>query len=192
MAIGNTPQNQLDALPLQTAVQAAEAGSLEVVGGAIARVFSSATLGIAGSSVQTVNTKVCLVTPYLDLRGTSKYAMQLRTTNAVGARAALPACVLEAQYRMGPNDTPSASYVNGGAISEALNAVAPHTGTVTFAATTGANEQQTGLWAWGFNTPAGTITNVCVLGSDVRFIFSFSTNPVAAANIFSAYLWASS
>lgn len=188
--IGKTPQNQLDALPLQDADTAAAGGVVQFVGTTLVRYFDAAALGINASSVATVNTKVCIVTPYLDLRGCKQYNFTLRCTNAA-VRIALPACFLEAQMRMGSADTPSASYVNGGAIANTLNAIMQiNAAGQTFAATTAGGEVQTVLWSW--DSSSGSGNSGAWFSSDVRFIVSFSTNPVVAGTVFTANLWAQS
>lgn len=194
MAIGKTPVNQLNALPLQDADANAAGGVIQVIGGVLVRFFDANALQINATAVSTINTRVCLVTPYLDLRGCRSYVMQLRTTNP-GVRAALASMTLRWQYRMGPGDAPAVTYVQGGGINDQFNGIFASTGGVIFPATAGANEVQTQAWGWtnGSDVNTGVVGQVLTaLSSDIRFIFDWQTNPVAAANLFTAYLWASS
>lgn len=193
MAIGKTPVNQLNALPLQDADTNAAGGSLQIIGGAIVRYFDGTALGINGATAATVNTKVCLVTNYLDLRGCSKYMFALRRTTPSGIVAALPVASLQIQMRLSASDTPSAGYVNGG-LNDVMNSiVSVSSATQTFPATLGAADAETALWAWDSGVSTGVGVGLgTMIGSDCRLIVTWSTNPVAATNLFSATLWASS
>jgi hypothetical protein len=196
VAIGKTPQNQLDALPLQDADTVAEGGTLQVIGGALYRYFNATQLGIAGIPMATFTGEQALVTPYLDLRGCINGTLALRTVNNVSGRAALPAIFLFVQYRLGPSDTPPVYYANnGGAGSrdEQDNAMAPVQSTgLVFAITAAAGEQQTLFWTWGPGATAGQGNVFGVVGSDCRFIITTQTLGMSTNNVFSANLWASS
>lgn len=70
MAIGNTPQNQLDALPLIGASQVANPTDVVVVGGNVAKFWDENALGING--IQRSNAgdgSSNLFTTFLDMRG---------------------------------------------------------------------------------------------------------------------------
>lgn len=194
MATGPIPNNQQNALPLQTISQAL-AGSVQFFGTKLTRYFSPTDLGINGASAVTDGGTgfVYLVTPFLDLRGTSKYAMTVRVVNAA-IRVALPAMYILMQYRMGSADVPPTSYSNGGGLAFSLNSQISvmGSGTIIFAATTAGGEQQTFTQTWESSGPTGQNGALATaIGSDVRFFLNFSTNPVAAANAFTAQLWAS-
>lgn len=186
------PKLQQNALPLQTIAQA-NAGTVVDFGQSQARFWDALTLGVNGVAPATVNTKVCLVTGYLDVRGLSHFAFTLRRQwTGGGAGPALTACTLGFQYRQGVADAPSASYVVGGGINDAMNAIVSVTsGSVIFPATTGA-EFQTAPWAWDPSVGSGLATSQgTMIGYDVRLIVSWATNPVAATNLFTAWLWGS-
>lgn len=192
MSVQLVPVYQLNALPILTVQQAANAGTLQVIGGSIFRVFTAADLGIAGINTSVVNTKTCLVTNWLDLRGCNKHAFTLMRSTPGGATAgiAFPAS-LQIQYRLGPTDTPSPSYVNGGSIVDVMNEIVPVTsGTVgVFPATANAADVQRVVWAWGDSTGSGSPwSQALALGGNVRLIVSWSTNPVNALNFWNAYL----
>lgn len=194
MSSGLIPVNQLNGLPLISAAQAATAGTVQILGGAISRTFSPAQLGINGVTTQTVNTKICLVTNWLDLRGCCYHQFTLsKLNNTGGPLAALPACQLTIQTRLGPTDAPSASLVTGGGINDAMNAIySVSSGSVTFAASA-AGDLFRAVWAFGPNLGTGLAVDTAVaIGGNVRFIVSWSTNAVNAGNLFSAFLESSS
>jgi len=190
MAIGKTPQNQLDALPLQDADTAAAGGVLSIVGGSINRFWDPNTLQINGINTTTFSaTKVALVTPYLDLRGCTKFVFALRRTVA-GAAGAVPSGILTFQYRLGASDTPAVTQT--GSIDDSMNGIINNTSGVIFPATAGAETDTRILTFDEFqNSGVGGAVSLSI-GSDVRLIFSFSTNPVNVINFFTAYLWGAS
>lgn len=195
MASAKLPQNILNGLPLQDADAAAAGGDIQVIGGNISRFFSATALGIAGANAATIGGKVCLVSSWLDVRGCSKFIFQLRRTTPAGPVAALTAALLQIQSRMGPLDSPSPSYTVAGSLRDDFNGCNNVSGnTYTFPLTAAAGETQTAAWGWyaGSATAGGMITNAVMIGSDVRLIVSWSTNPVAATNFFTATLAASS
>ncbi len=193
MSSGLIPVTQLNALPL-ISVSQAQAGTMTVLGGSISRSFSPTQLGISATTTQTVGTKVCLVSNWLDLRGCVYHQFTLsKLNNTAGALLALPACSLTMQTRLGPTDNPSASLVISGSINDAMNAIySVSSATITFAASN-AGDVYRGVWAWGPGMGSGLSYDQAVaIGSNVRFIVSWSTNAVNAGNQFSAWLESSS
>lgn len=195
MASPNLPLNQQNALPIPGA-SASITGTTVIVGGVVTKYFSPSDMGISGVSTTTDGPTgaVYVSSQYLDLRGCSKYAMQVRCVNA-NIRGALVAMQVVAQYRLSGSDTPAPFYANGGSISLAFNAQLNvlGSGTIIFPATAAISEVQTAYATWetaGGTGQAGEFS--VVIGSDVRFFLFFSTNPVAAANAFTCSLWASS
>lgn len=174
MAIGKTPQNQLDALPLQDADAAAAGGILSIVGGAVNRFWDPATLGINGVNMTLFSaTKWALVTPYLDVRGCSRFVIALRASISAGATLAMNVNT-SWQYRQGPGDSPAVT--QAGTINDLVNGITNNSGSMVFPATAGASTF-TILNTVGPEGGAGTPG--CfeyVIGTDVRFILNTSTN----------------
>lgn len=201
MAIGKTPQNQLDALPLQDADSAAAGGEIQIVGGVINRFFSSSVLQITGVAMTTFTGEQALVTPYLDVRGCNQFVLTLSTVNNVSGRAALPAIFVFIQTRLGASDTPPVYYANNGGAGtrdEADNSIQLVTTTGhAFAITAAAGEVQRHTWAWnqaavnngGLGATAG---GAGWIGTDSRLIITTQTVGMSTNNLFSATLWASS
>lgn len=190
MATGPIPQNQLNALPLLTAAQAAAAGELTIIGGGLYRYFSPTVLGINATPVVNYGGLgyYLLTTPYLDLRGCSKYVVTIRNTyiGGPGARGALPSGVLWAQVRQGPTDAPAPIYIVGATdvtLNNGMYQLALAAGKV-FGAQQAAADSQTIVWAWADASPSSNGNNAVVLGANTRLVFSFSSNPVAATNLF--------
>jgi|SRR6516162_2537064 hypothetical protein len=197
--IGKTPVNQLNALPLQDADTAAAGGIIQVIAGQLYRFFDANTLGINGIPMASFGggVQIGLVTPYLDLRGCSKYALALRCVNNTAAHGILAAIFVLMQYRMGPGDAPAVVYVNnGGAGSrDQLDNAIGQLGSTghQFQATAGASEAQTRLWAWDNSLADTTIGgDFTAIGSDVRFQIVTNGVAMAAQNLFTCTLWASS
>lgn len=191
MATGFIPQNQLNSLPLITAAQAATAGSLQIIGGAIYRFFTPAELGINASTVPSLGSGFFMIaTPYLDLRGCSKYTMTIRVVDNTIVRADLPILSILMQTRQGPNDTPPLVYELGGSLRTQANAqnliITRPAGDFPSCP---AGQSQTGVFSWSNAVPSGSNGNGAVLdGANSRIILSFSSNPVAATTTFTAYL----
>src|SRR5260221_5777135 len=145
-AIGKTPQNQLNALPLLDADVVAAGGVIQIVGGGIARFFDANTLQINGINMTWFagGLQIAVVTPYLNLTGCNKGLITLRVSTTV-VRVALPSIFLFAQYRQGPSDTPAVVYDNGGGDQQLANGYIQlsSTGRI-FPATNAANQIQTG------------------------------------------------
>ena len=194
MSSGLIPVNQLDALPLISAAQAAQAGLLEIIGGRAARYFGPADLGINASGVSTVPVGAgfyyYLATPYLDLRGCSTFAFLLRRN--VGATiTALAGASLQMQWRLGSADAPGVTWIDptGAFVNDAQAGKATVQIGVTFPATTAGNNQRA-LITWGGVLQGGFGADVAP-GADARLIVSWSTtNPNNGDNTFTAALWA--
>lgn len=192
MATGFIPQNQLDALPLITAAQAATAGTLQIIGGTIYRFFTPAELGINASVIaSSFGGYYVAATPYLDLRGCNRYTMTVRVVDSSpGGRPALPILTILAQTRQGPADTPATVYVNSGTNQTQANAqnllITRGAGDFPVAAQ---NEVQTGVFSFSNAVPSGSNGNGAVIsGTNTRFLLSFSSNPVLASTTFTMYL----
>lgn len=189
------PVNQANALPLISVQQAATAGTLQVIGSALYRVFSPTDLGINASAVTSIvgpPAFVYLATNWLDLRGCGRNAFRLRRVTPLGAGPALSAtCGLFVQYRLGPADTPGVQYVNGGVTSNNYNAMFQVSGlnNATFPATTGAGEAQTVAWAWADNYGSGIAWSTSLaLGGNARFIVSWGASASDfSSSVFTAF-----
>ena len=203
MAIGKTPVNQLNALPLQDANSAAAGGVLQVIGGTLLRYFDGPTLLISGTAMTTfASIEDALVTPYLDLRGCTKFIFSLSVVNNVAARGvAMSAIKLKMQVRMGIADTPPVVYVNNngaGSRDDTNNALWNVTNQSHIFSVTGiAGEVQRAVWAWESSTTSVDTSVATVFGSDIRFIVTTETTgaspPAPGPNsLFTANLWASS
>jgi len=190
------PQNQLDALPLISAAQAAQAGTLQIIGGRVVRYFGPADLGINASGVSTFPVGAgfyyYLVTPYLDLRGCTTFAFLLRRNVGATITALAGVATLQLQWRLGSADTPPITWIDptGATVNDAQVGKAQVQTGVTFPATTAGNNQRA-LITWGGVLQAGYGADVAP-GADTRVIVSWSTNnPNVGDGTFTASLWAS-
>lgn len=195
MGVGLIPVNQLDALPLISAAQAAQAGTLQIVGGRAARYFGPADLGINASGVSTLPVGAgfyyYLVTPFLDLRGCSTFAFLLRRNVGATITALAGTAVLQLQWRMNSADTPPVAWIDptGTAVNENQVGKAQVQTGVVFPATTAGNNQRA-LITWGGVLQAQYSPNVAP-GADTRVIVTWSTtNPNLGDGSFTAALWA--
>lgn len=189
MAIGKTPVNQLNALPLQDADSNAAGGILQTAFGTVERYFSPAVLLINGITAWTTDGlgNNFLATPFLDLRGCSTFAFQFRCVLSAG-RVALPAMLLFSNYRLSSSDVQPPFGSNGDTTNAPLNQIIP--GARAFAA--GNNgDTQTIQWMWAPTSSGGTNPTVTI-GSDIRFIIQVNGAVPPASNAFSAALWGSS
>ena len=77
MALGATPQQQLDSLPLVTAAQltgqVVDPGDLTVVGGSVVRYWSATRLGLNGVNFILDGARSLLLTPFLDFTGMNQF-----------------------------------------------------------------------------------------------------------------------
>lgn len=199
MAIGRTPLNQLNALPLQDADTNAAGGEISVVGGSFCRYFSPTVLQINGAVLSSVavgiNTYRFIVTPYLDLRGCSKFQFLLRRNVVTTTAALLGTPQLSFRTRMGASDAPGIVWINGNAINESMSG-ASYVNTVTPlafpAAGAGGNNQQS-LRTWAADEIQGFGGTAASIGSDSRLCVDWGlTDPVIGDSTFTAQLWASS
>ena len=186
------PVNQLNALPLITAAQAATAGTVQVVGGSVYRSFTPAQLGINATSVASDPGGIYyLATPFLDLRGCSKVTVTLqRTVSANGAL--LPQLKLYGQTRQGPADAmPIAVYPTAGNFSSLLSAMILTTSDAAqgiFQAQLTTDVPQRCVWAFSFSQSGSSGSGDSFGGANTRFVWSPLTNAIAATNLFTAYL----
>jgi len=197
MAIGKTPVNQLNALPLQDADSNAAGGTLQVVGGTITRYFSPAVLGINGASFTPDTLNCTIVSPFLDLRGCSKYTVALRLPRVTaGGLGQITNVFCHFQTRMGASDTPILYNINGGGQLDLVGSgwIAFNNNAQLFD-TASNGTVQTVVWSLSESGPSDGRSTSLVLGSDVRLIFATHTATAGspnASNLFSAQLWASS
>lgn len=181
MAIGNTPQNQLDALPLIGASQVANPTDVVVVGGNVVRFWDEVATGING--VQRTNAgdgTSNLFSNFLDLRGMNSGLFQVARVSTVGGLDATSMggfCL----YRQGSfgNQISNASI---GAYSKQLVA---HTWNVTPPGTEllALGWTNSGIPNGAEGTPAMT--------SDAFFVFHWTVVSVATIS-FSIRIWAQS
>lgn len=195
MSSGLIPVNQLDALPLISAAQAAQAGQLQIIGGRAARYFGPADLGINASGVSTFPVGAgfyyYLATPYLDLRGCSTFAFLLRRNVGATITALAGTASLQMQWRMNSADTPAVTWIDpsGATVNDNQAGKAQVQTGVAFPATTAGNNQRA-LITWGGVLQNGFGSDVAP-GADTRLIVSWSTNnPNNGDNTFTAALWA--
>lgn len=198
MAIGKTPQNQLNALPLQDADSAAAGGQIQIVGGSMVRYFDAVTLGLNGVGASTFTSGAFqdfgLVTPFLNLIGCNKFNIVIRANTTI-ARAALPAIHPQYQMRMGVSDNPPVLYANGAGIQQGANGVLLLGSTgLTFPATSG-TESQTGVIAFegpqvANNSGVQAPSTFTPFGSDVRFLLTSLGASFPAQTTFTVNIWA--
>lgn len=195
MGIGKTPQNQLDALPLQDADSAAAGGQIQVVGGSMVRYFDANTLGINGVTAATFSSGAFsdtgLLTPFLNCVGCSKFIIVVRAFTTI-IRAALAPLHVSVQVRLGASDTPPVLYQNGAGIHQEANAWTSLSSTgLTFPATQ-ATEAQTLVFSWDTTAPGNSVPSgqFTFFGSDIRFLVSTLGTAIAATNTFSMNIWA--
>jgi hypothetical protein len=117
MALGATPQNQLNALPLVTAAQftgqVVDPGELSIVGGSVVRYWSATRLALNGVNFATVGTRSALLTPFLDFTGMNQFqVIMVRECLSAGGDLA-ESMSIYAQSNVGTGDNPLG--VGGGA-----------------------------------------------------------------------------
>jgi len=192
--IGAVPANQLDALPLFTASQAASGGTVGFnLGGGITRFFDSPTLGVSGAASGNqgagARDRYSLITNYIDVRGCTSFACQIRRLTE-GTIAVLPSATLFMQYRFSATDTPPPTPDTTSAdIVVAMSAL--NTAGVAFPNPAAQALPQTNLVTWNAAQTVGAAGANVFIGSDVRLIFSWATNDPGTAT-FSMTLWGSS
>lgn len=189
--IGATPQNQLDALPLLTAAQAAAPGQVQIIGNTLTRYWDPGTLGVNGIlPVADANGFLYITTAFLDTRGCAAFAFLLRRQSSAGALAAQGAGTqLGFQYRFNVNETPPLSK---GATQNlvACGASLISSTTVNWPAMQSANELQDAFYSIGHGQPNSLTTTAGggIMGTDVRFFLYFPIAPVANS-LFSMSVW---
>ena len=194
--LGNTPKNQIDALPIMTVVAAAAADDITIVGGTIAKFWSPTTLGMAGI-VPTTDAAghVFLVTPFLDMTGCTNGALLLtRTDTANSLAGAIYNPLVLCQYRITHVGAMPTSFASGGSINlpqAGINLIAPNP--IAFVATIAAPTTQRGLATWGPSAIVASANQVgMTIGADVRIFVSFSTNAQPVTQTFSVSIWGAS
>lgn len=201
------PQNQQDALPLQTIAQATQPTTYSFEGGTVSKYWDAATLGINGAGVSlypiTAGNVYYLATPFLDMRGCNWFTLMLErfaTTDNATSPLQLPfAFTLYAQYRTGPADTPSiVTEVSAGSVSPNLSGyvgVGPYAGLANFGASANGVRQREAITFGTTFAAVGGNQPQLALGTDTRLIVYWSTNnplPAHDTSTFSAWLWGSS
>jgi hypothetical protein len=190
--LGNTPQNQIDALPIITVAAAASAGDIQVVGGIMTKFFNPAATGISSVATGTDGTNIFIASSFLDLRGLRAFsAIMSRTIQGGGAAVATPAMGLMLQWRLSATDNPPTTLTGNAPEFVAMQQI--NNNAVTWPAI-GAGETQRAAVGWEVSDTAGVSTKVspATIGSDVRLLMWWSTNPVGATNRFTLQLWGSS
>lgn len=185
--VANLPQNQINALPLQTIAQAIGGDEYTVVGGLVARYWSPTDLGLNAAAMPTVGPTYSLVTPYLDLRGMRILSVLMRRVAGPAASVALPNMQTWLQVRQGVNDTPPALRLVGGTWSPTwCGAVQIGTGTTFQAAAAGV--EHAALITWGGVLQANYPGDIAA-GFDGRLIFTWITNPPDVNNVVTVSIW---
>src|SRR3990172_4433619 len=189
------PINQQDSFPILSVVGAQSADDVRILGGTVTKYWGPATTGVSGIPVTTDPAgPLSRASRYLNLEGCSVIGALISRFNA-GAGGALPALQLWMQYRLDKATVmPTSNALGGGSINlDQCGMVAVHSGLLAFAATPGGLAgTEYALITWGPSTDVGISPpeiSPTTLFSDVRFFISFSTNPVAAANLFSLSIW---
>lgn len=191
--LGSVPKNQLDALPLYTASQAAAGGTVSFnLGGGITRYFSETVLGISAASRVVSNTRNVIVSNYIDVSGCRAFACQIRRVTANPAAAIIFTYTLYMQYRFSSIDSPPAGApATVGAFNIAKSSLNTATANNTFP-DPALLANATNLHCWSQDEVVGSAGVSAFMGSDVRLIIDWDTNDPGAGNQFSMTLWGTS
>jgi hypothetical protein len=191
------PKNQLDALPLYSAAAAASGGSVGFnPNGGITRFFDAPTLNVSGIARSDqgagARDRYSLVTNYIDVRGCTSFACQIRRLTQ-GTLAVLPAPAgLFMQYRFSATDTPPPTPDTTSAeIVVAMSLLNTAVAALAFPNPAALALPQTALVTWNVAQTVGAAGANVFIGTDVRLIFSWATNDPGTAT-FSMTLWGSS
>jgi hypothetical protein len=190
--LGATPVNQLNALPLITATAAAADGDINIVGGAITRYWSAAITGVNGAtpSIDANGFRV-LPTNFLNVTGCARFACIVQRFSGIDQAAALASMGLQLQYRFNKVTTPPTSNTVD---PRAVIAMFPILTTRIIFPSILAGAFQTSISCWSIDSSVGSGGTIVpgMIGSDVRLVAEWSTNPVAANNLFEITLWGNS
>ena len=143
--IGAVPLNQLNALPLYSAQQAAAGGSVTFnLGGGISRAFTPTQMGIAAANFAAdVNGHVVLRSAFVNVTGCRTLLLLLtrnRTDAALGL--ALGGISIFLQYRLTPTDVPPTSLGAGAQNLQACGVIPVTNAALVYPAMQAANEVQ--------------------------------------------------
>ncbi len=189
--IGAVPANQLDALPLYSALQAAAGGTVSYnLGGGVSRFFDSTALGVVAAARVVSNTRFVIPTNYIDVTGCRAFACQIRRVG--GAAAIAVVYTLYMQYRFSVTDTPPAGApATIGAFNVAKSSLNTGIANNTFP-DPALLVNATNLHCWSQDEVVGNAGVSAFMGSDVRLIIDWDTSDPGVANTFSMVLWGSS
>jgi hypothetical protein len=190
MAVQKVPQNQLSALPLQTADTASNPGDVYIIGNTMVRYWSKTNTGInaraladdpMGTGVYTY-----MVTNWLDVRGCSAFQGVLtRAVDAVG-NDSVTNIIMYAQYQSASGAQPPTG-LTGVTLGGALATITPVAKPAALA------------YPWTYVTArslqfaaVNPVLNVGVMGFNVRLWFSRVTASIYAGELYSLELWGTS
>jgi hypothetical protein len=186
--IGATPQNQLDALPIQTATQAAAPDQLVVVGSTLTKYFGPTTLGINGVNFGADPDDAggsMLLSNYIDLTGCSSFvALMIRTVGQILGDEGGVACTLIPQMRAtGPAGiqprTGNQGVVTWSQVGQRIPSV-----------TAGVYPQDT-IMSFPWSNHASGALNPVTIGYDCRLWFRRTIGPKNFQN-YACHLWGQS
>jgi hypothetical protein len=191
--LGAVPTNQLDALPLFSAQQAANGGTVNLgFGGGLTRFWDPVTLGVSAANFAVDgNGFIVLTTNFISVFGCRSFALIITRTNA-GVGGAIAAMTVRVQYRLTATDVPPTSL---GPIQTVnyTGSTAVNTAAIVFPGMQAANELQRALIGWDSAEIVGFSGTAATIGDNVRIFLDINggANP-GVANIFSMYLYGSS
>lgn len=198
------PENQRNSFPLQTVSGAEGAEVTVVVGGQVQKYWGPSSSGIVNASAVNVGGgHIACVGNYLDMSGCINVALLLTYfSNEAAGIAAPPNAILFAQCRLTKSTVMPLFNTDPAAGTIHLELCGMQQMGPTIDSATGADWAATGAGAtptlqylyrsWGPSLAGQNSHGTQVIGSDVRFILSFATNPVNAAKKFSLSVWGSS
>lgn len=210
------PQNQINALPLQTAEQAVQAGDALVYGSPVTKFWSSVALGVTGIAASALdplpapspffggeNSGLHQVLPtlFIDPIGIGRFAIVVRRSRAAlsGAGAAIALFRVIVQYRFDVAEIPPITRAPGqdAVIAQRnVNDVSYNFPGSAWPAMLSETTPQTVVIAWSPATeqPGDTVPLPIAIGRNVRFILTWlATPPLPNINdLWTVELWGSS
>jgi hypothetical protein len=192
--LGNIPQNQVDAFPVN---QGYGTGTISFVGGTVLRFWTPAETGVSQIAAATAGgATFWLPTNFLDVSGCRTFHILVRrhNTTALPQGALGGAVAAYYQYRFTATETPALSKgATENLAACAIQVVGNSNFIGSFPALQTLGETQTASFGWDISTPDSAAGNngQTSFGTNVRFMVGFSNDP-GANNTFSIALWASS
>jgi hypothetical protein len=189
--LGAVPQNQLDALPLISAVSAANGGTVSLSpGGQVTRFWDATSLGISGVSFTTVNGFVLLVSSFISTFGCRSFMMILSRTNAVAAGGTLAGIDARIQYRLSTTDVPPTNVGTVTQNTDYTGSTSFGTALITFPTMAAIGEVQRALRGFDPGYVVGFAGSNVMAGDQVRIFLNIGSGADPGANEkFSLQLW---